>query len=153
MVARLLSNASRNCVGFGFERIFIEQSLLHSQVQLFTTYDVVGRFLFNFTTLSRRYSRWSVFCSGRMRTLLLLPNTNSILLRSNTNWINLLSQLDSYNLHSDSIGNTTWKGAFHSKCRINRGLIQRGSTIDHWRSQCEGQFYGSPLILILMSKG
>jgi hypothetical protein len=25
------------------------------------------------------------------------------------------------------------------------------STIDHWKSQCEGQFYGSPLILILKS--
>jgi hypothetical protein len=25
----------------------------------------------------------------------------------------------------------------HSECKINKGLIQRGSTIDHWRSQCE----------------
>jgi hypothetical protein len=27
---------------------------------------------------------------------------------------------------------------FHLKCRIDKGLIKRGSTIDHWRSQCKG---------------
>jgi hypothetical protein len=27
----------------------------------------------------------------------------------------------------------------HSKCRINKGLITRGSTIDHWMSQCHGR--------------
>jgi hypothetical protein len=26
----------------------------------------------------------------------------------------------------------------HSKCRIDKGLIKTGSTIDHWRSQCKG---------------
>jgi hypothetical protein len=26
----------------------------------------------------------------------------------------------------------------HSRCRINKGLIKRGSTIDHWRSRCKG---------------
>jgi hypothetical protein len=30
-----------------------------------------------------------------------------------------------------------WSSTLHSECRINEGLIQRGSTIDHWRSQCE----------------
>jgi hypothetical protein len=29
---------------------------------------------------------------------------------------------------------------FHSKCRIDKGLIKRGSTIDHWRSRCKGRF-------------
>jgi hypothetical protein len=28
---------------------------------------------------------------------------------------------------------------FHSKCRINKGLIKRGSTIYHWRSWCKGR--------------
>jgi hypothetical protein len=28
---------------------------------------------------------------------------------------------------------------FHSKCWINKGLIKRGSTINHWRSQCKGR--------------
>jgi hypothetical protein len=28
---------------------------------------------------------------------------------------------------------------FHSKCKIDKGLIRKGSTIDHWRSQCKGQ--------------
>jgi hypothetical protein len=27
----------------------------------------------------------------------------------------------------------------YSKCRINKGLIKRGSPIDHWRSQCKGR--------------
>jgi hypothetical protein len=27
---------------------------------------------------------------------------------------------------------------FHSKCRINKGLIRRGSTIDHWKLWCKG---------------
>jgi hypothetical protein len=54
----------------GFERIFSGQPLLHSHLQLFTTYNVFGRFLFKVTTLSHRYARWSVFCSSRMRTLL-----------------------------------------------------------------------------------
>jgi hypothetical protein len=35
---------------------------------------------------------------------------------------------------------------FHSKCRINKGLIKRGSTIDHWRSRCKGRISGPPLI-------
>jgi hypothetical protein len=26
----------------------------------------------------------------------------------------------------------------HSRCRINKGLIKRGSTIDHWRSRSKG---------------
>jgi hypothetical protein len=26
----------------------------------------------------------------------------------------------------------------HSRCGINKGLIKRGITIDHWRSQCKG---------------
>jgi hypothetical protein len=26
----------------------------------------------------------------------------------------------------------------HSRCGINKGLIKRGSTIDHWRSRCKG---------------
>jgi hypothetical protein len=56
-VACFLGNATRNFVGFGFEQIFIEQSLLHSQLHLFSTYNVVRRFLFNITTLSNRYSR------------------------------------------------------------------------------------------------
>jgi hypothetical protein len=29
---------------------------------------------------------------------------------------------------------------FHSKCRINKGLIKMGSTIDHWRSRCIHSF-------------
>jgi hypothetical protein len=28
---------------------------------------------------------------------------------------------------------------FHSKCRIDKGLIKMGSTIDHYRSQCKGR--------------
>jgi hypothetical protein len=32
---------------------------------------------------------------------------------------------------------TTWH--FHSKCRIDKWLIKRGSTLDHWRMQCKGQ--------------
>jgi hypothetical protein len=35
---------------------------------------------------------------------------------------------------------------FHSKCRINKGLIKRGSTIDHWRSRCKGRISGPPLV-------
>jgi hypothetical protein len=26
----------------------------------------------------------------------------------------------------------------HSRCGINKGLIKRGSTIDHWKSRCKG---------------
>jgi hypothetical protein len=29
---------------------------------------------------------------------------------------------------------------FNSKCRIDKGSIKRGSTIDHWRSQYKGRF-------------
>jgi hypothetical protein len=28
---------------------------------------------------------------------------------------------------------------FHSECRINKKLIKRGSTIDHWKSRCKGR--------------
>jgi hypothetical protein len=28
---------------------------------------------------------------------------------------------------------------FYSKCRIDKGLIRRGSKIDYWRSQCKGR--------------
>jgi hypothetical protein len=31
----------------------------------------------------------------------------------------------------------------HSRCRINKGLIERGSTIDHWRSRCKGRILWS----------
>jgi hypothetical protein len=27
----------------------------------------------------------------------------------------------------------------HSRCGINKGLIKRGSIIDHWRSHCKGR--------------
>jgi hypothetical protein len=30
---------------------------------------------------------------------------------------------------------------FHSKCRIDKRLFKRGSTIDHWRSQCKGRIF------------
>jgi hypothetical protein len=29
----------------------------------------------------------------------------------------------------------------HSRCRINKVLIKRGSTIDHWRSRCKGRIF------------
>jgi hypothetical protein len=29
--------------------------------------------------------------------------------------------------------------AFHLRCRIDKGLIKRGSTLDHWRSRCKGR--------------
>jgi hypothetical protein len=32
---------------------------------------------------------------------------------------------------------------FHSKCRINKGVIKRGSKIDHWRSRCKGRILWS----------
>jgi hypothetical protein len=32
-----------------------------------------------------------------------------------------------------------WDPTFYPKCRINIGLIKRGSTIDHWRSRCRGR--------------
>jgi hypothetical protein len=32
----------------------------------------------------------------------------------------------------------TQSHTFHSRCRINKGLIKRGSTIEHWRSRCKG---------------
>jgi hypothetical protein len=35
---------------------------------------------------------------------------------------------------------------FHSKCRINKGLNNRGSTIDHWKSRCKGRICGPPLL-------
>jgi hypothetical protein len=36
--------------------------------------------------------------------------------------------------------------SFHSKCMIDKGLIKRGSTIDHWRSQFKRpNYYGPPL--------
>jgi hypothetical protein len=34
----------------------------------------------------------------------------------------------------------------HSRCWINKGLIKRGSTIDHWRSRCKGWIFGPLLI-------
>jgi hypothetical protein len=34
--------------------------------------------------------------------------------------------------------------AVHSKCWINKGLIQRGSTIDQWWSQCRGRMQPAP---------
>jgi hypothetical protein len=37
---------------------------------------------------------------------------------------------------------------FHSKCRINKGLIKQGSTINHWRLRCKGQiFMAHPLYI------
>jgi hypothetical protein len=32
-----------------------------------------------------------------------------------------------------------WSPTFHSKCRINKVLIKRGSIIDQWWSRCKGQ--------------
>jgi hypothetical protein len=41
----------------------------------------------------------------------------------------------------------SWKSpTLHSRCRINKGLIKRGSTIDHSWSRGKGWFYGPPLI-------
>jgi hypothetical protein len=35
---------------------------------------------------------------------------------------------------------TVWLSpTFHSKCRVDKGLIKRGSRIDYWRSQCKGR--------------
>jgi hypothetical protein len=37
----------------------------------------------------------------------------------------------------------------HSRCGINKGLIKRGSTIDHWKSRCKGRiFWPTPHINI-----
>jgi hypothetical protein len=35
---------------------------------------------------------------------------------------------------------------FHSKYRINKMLIKRGSTTDHWRSRCKGRILWPTLI-------
>jgi hypothetical protein len=35
----------------------------------------------------------------------------------------------------------------HSRCGINKGLIKKGSIIDHWRLRCKGMIFGPPLIL------
>jgi hypothetical protein len=42
-----------------------------------------------------------------------------------------MEQLTTMWLHKQSL-------TFHSRCRINKEFIQRGSTIDHWRSRCKG---------------
>jgi hypothetical protein len=34
----------------------------------------------------------------------------------------------------------------HSRCKINKGLLKRGSTIDHWRSRRKGWSFGTPVI-------
>jgi hypothetical protein len=41
------SNATRNCVGLGFGRIFIERSLFTLTNTIIRTYNVFGRFLFS----------------------------------------------------------------------------------------------------------
>jgi hypothetical protein len=36
----------------------------------------------------------------------------------------------------------------HSRCGINKGLIKRGSTIDHWRSRCKGWILWPTVIFV-----
>jgi hypothetical protein len=44
-------------------------------------------------------------------------------------WLDLLTSSFAITLQSPTL---------HSRCGINKGLIKRGSTIDHWRSRCKG---------------
>jgi hypothetical protein len=85
-VACLLVNATRNFVGFGFERIPLLDS--HFYLRTYSYSQLIAsfrRFFFTVATLLHRYCRWSVFrCAQlslvpcRIRTLLRLrSNTNS----------------------------------------------------------------------------
>jgi hypothetical protein len=41
---------------------------------------------------------------------------------------------------------------FHLKCRIDKGLINRGSTTDHWWSQCTGRIIMAHWLRIQVTK-
>jgi hypothetical protein len=139
----LLGNATRNCTWFlGFKRIFIGQSLLHLQVQLMP----FRRFL------SYRCSRWSVFCSSRIRTLLFSCRIPTLMYRkaaSNNSFFGYCQPLHSNGCFPiprrcsgnavRCLGNKSWspnrfrlsggKPQYHDEFKLNKTRMRRLRTL------------------------